>query len=192
MSKISLSTTKIFQKMLSKAHSSLLFLFLGLFGLVACVDIPDFDDTPRIEFNSITKETGEETTPLGTQIVDKVTVTIDFEDGDGDLGITNAQSEDPIYTNSGWGNYQLLTYVMQPDGSFEEIDLVEDRIMFFPVLKPDGVAGPIKGKLDLHQTRYHTNFSKPTVVKYRVKIRDRAMNVSNEIETDTISVMLDM
>ncbi len=191
MFKIPLLIAKIFQKpRLQRYSGGLFFIFLPL-GLFSCVDIPDFDNTPRIEFNSITKETVE-VTEFSTQIVDKVTITVNFEDGDGDLGINSDEANDDKYIQSGWANYQLITYVKQRNGTFEKVDFIEDAMMFFPVLKPDGVAGPIKGKLDLHQDRYHTSFSTPNVVKYEVRIRDRAMNVSNVIETDTITVMLDL
>lgn len=191
MFKIPLLAAKIFQKPWLQRYSGKLFLILIPLGLSACVDIPSFDNTPRIEFNSITKETVEET-EFSTQIIDKVTITVNFEDGDGDLGVTSDAAEDEKYLQSGWVNYQLTTFVKQRNGTFEQVNFIEDAMMFFPVLKPDGAPGPIKGKLDLHKDHFHTNFSQPSVVKYEVKIRDRAMNVSNVIETDTISVMLDL
>lgn len=191
MFKIPLNAAKIFQKLMLQINCGRLFLILMPLGLFSCVDIPDFDKTPRIEFNSITKETVE-MTDFSTQTIDKVTITVNFEDGDGDLGVTSEDANADKYKESGWVNYQLTTYVRQRNGTFQKVDFIEDAMMFFPVLKPDGVPGPIKGKLDLHKDHFHTIYSQPNVVKYEVKIRDRAMNVSNVIETDTITVMLDL
>ena len=69
----------------------LLFLITAV-GLASCVDIPDFDDTPRIFYNSIDTQT--ELDENGKKVQENITVTIDFEDGDGDLGASDAEIAD--------------------------------------------------------------------------------------------------
>lgn len=75
-------------------------LFIYLFFLlliVACEKPPDYSDTPRIEFLSITKvfvSEGE-----GIAGTDEITIFLRFEDGDGDLGINQLDAEDSKYAN---------------------------------------------------------------------------------------------
>lgn len=161
-------------------------LLLSAAVFYSCVDIPDFDDTPHIEFNSIQKYYVDGSDGFGRR--DTVIITYDFTDGDGDLGADTAEVKNPKYVD--WGNIKVKTLV-QNGNTFEELDLNDtEQFMWFPVLKPDGKPGPIKGKLSFGKTYNYTNSSKLTVIKYRVTIRDRALRVSNEVESDTISVPL--
>lgn len=176
-----------------------LFILLA-FASARCVDIPDFSDTPVIYYNGISQYTQVDSVdgaPSGeTEIV---TITIDFEDGDGDLGATNAEVQDTLvftkqYKNApGWnleGNYELVTMIKQKNGSWSESILDGDKFKFFPRLKLDGKAGPIKGKLDLNARFLKSRSTVPTTVKYKVRIIDRALRVSNQITTDTVVVPL--
>ncbi|TDB67871.1 hypothetical protein [Arundinibacter roseus] len=161
-------------------------------GLLGCVDSPNFDNTPSIQYNSIDKFTIFDT--FSQANADSLVITIDFEDGDGDLGVPPEQISDTAFVNrvyKDWGNYELTVFERNEDGTFKLRPLALFSSLFFPVLKRDGKPGPIKGKLDLRQTFPATRFGKLTTVKLQVRIRDRALNVSNVIETDTISIYLD-
>ena len=161
----------------------LLFLITAV-GLASCVDIPDFDDTPRIFYNSIDTQT--ELDENGKKVQENITVTIDFEDGDGDLGASDAEIADSVKYRD-WGNYELVTSTLTNGKWVDQIYTI-DKLKWFPDLKPDGKSGPIKGKLDLHTTALYFNSSVPVTIKYKVRIRDRALRVSNQIETDSISI----
>ncbi len=170
--------------------------FAGLFlilGLASCIDTPDFDDTPRIIFNSIDKFTVADPFSGPTAKKDSVVITIDFEDGDGDLGVSPAERDtnalNTIYKD--WGNYELTILKKDNKGSFQPLPSSVTSKLFFPTLKRDGKPGPIKGKLDLSQTYFYSRFSKLSVVKFKVRIRDKSLRASNVIETDTISVPID-
>jgi hypothetical protein len=161
---------------------------LGAFALAACIHTPDFDTIPRISYNSIDSET--ELDVNGKKVQENITISIEFEDGDGDLGVTEAEINDydnfrPAYGN--WGNYELVTSRLENNQWVDRI-LAPDSVKFFPLLKKDGKKGPIKGKLDLHSSAKYSNSSVPVTIKYKVRIRDRALRVSNQIETDTICV----
>ena len=182
-------------KLNSLAWSSLqLGILLGLATwLTSCVEQPDFDDTPRIVFNSIDKFTIPDPFSGPNATKDSVVITIDFEDGDGDLGLTFQERSDTAFINAvypDWGNYELRTFQLR-NGRFEELPFSVASKLFFPLLKPDGRPGPIKGKLDFSQTFFYSRFARPAIIKFQVRIRDRALRVSNTIETDTISVPLD-
>ncbi|HEV7349069.1 hypothetical protein [Telluribacter sp.] len=169
-----------------------IFLFAAL-TLVSCVETPDFDTTPTIAFNSIDKFTVPDPFSGPNARKDSVIITIDFEDGDGDLGVTAEERSDTTLLNSkysGWGNYELKTLRLEK-GSFVELPTAVTSKLFFPVLKRDGKPGPIKGKLDFSQIFFYSRFAQPTVLKFQVRVRDRSLRVSNIIETDTISVPLD-
>lgn len=173
-------------------------VFLGVMiactsWLVGCIEQPDFDLTPRITFNSIDKFTVPDPFSGPTATKDSVVITIDFEDGDGDLGLTFQERSDTAFINEfyrDWGNYELRTFRLV-NGRFEELPFSVASKLFFPLLKPDGRPGPIKGKLDFSQTFFYSRFAQPATLKFQVRIRDRELRVSNIIETDTISVPLD-
>lgn len=162
-------------------------LFFGVMLLTgSCVDIPKYDPTPSIEFVGIDLFDSED--KLGNPIK-LLRITLSFEDGDGDLG-EDAQSEERmkyLEANGGWKNYHAQAYRFVNEKWEEfEMPLLEDLV--FPILKTDGVRGPIRGKLD-----YDLNFSlgegqKDTPLKFAVKIRDRELRESNTIETDSIVV----
>lgn len=152
----------------------------------SCVDIPKYDHAPRIEFVGIDKFDSED--KLGNPIK-LVRITVSFEDGDGDLGedIQSEERRNFLMDNGGWGNYhvQVLRYVNE---KWEPLEMSALSYLAFPYLKPDGIRGPIRGKLD-----YDLDFAlgagqKDTPLKFLVKIRDRELRESNTIETDSISV----
>ncbi|KAA6432805.1 hypothetical protein FEM33_24155 [Dyadobacter flavalbus] len=165
-------------------------LFVVLAGAaLGCVDIPDFDDTPKIYYNGVSQytTTNEKT---GKKEREYVTVTVDFEDGNGDLGATSEEIGNPAFTEpyGEWGNYELVTYLKAANGTWQEQPLESDKYKWVPPLKPDGKPGPIKGKLDFNANFPYFGSFVMRYVKFKVRIRDRALHVSNQIETDSILV----
>ncbi len=158
-------------------------LALTLFG---CDPTPDFNTIPSISYNSIESET--ELDANGKKIRENVTISINFEDGDGNLGATESEINDyanfrPPYGN--WGNYELITSRLENNKWVDRI-MTTDSIKFFPLLKVDGKTGPIKGKLDLHTTAFYANNTKQVLFKFKVRIRDRSLHVSNQVVTDSL------
>ena len=123
-------------------------------------------------------------------------ITIDFEDGNGDLGASAEErsSDDftrPYQQKANWGykaNYELVTARKGIDGNWRESVLSIDSVKWMPILKPNIVKGPLKGKLDLNTKFNYGNSTTPVVVKFKVRIIDRSLHISNQIETDTIVV----
>lgn len=163
-------------------------LFLSVAILSAgCVDVPDYSNTPYIEFNSIEKVSFVDTA-FSQGLLDSVIVTVDFQDGDGDMGVDSIARKD-IITYSDWGNYKMTAYRVRSNGTEEEYPLPDNRRLFYPILKPDGKNGPIKGRLSFSQNFIFTRgFSEIGYIKFKISLRDRNMNVSNEIWTDTVGV----
>lgn len=173
-----------------------LFLILAV-ASAGCVDIPDFDDTPKIYYNGVDQYTETDTVSGKVQKTEFVTITIDFEDGDGDLGASADDVNDSTFVEryekvAGWGlpaNYELVTMRMNKDSSWSEAVLPGDTFKFFPVLKPDGKPGPIKGKLDLVVRYLYSDRSVLAKVKFKVRIIDRKFHISNQTpETDIVTV----
>lgn len=174
-----------------------LFILLAV-ASTGCVDIPDFSDTPKIYYNGISQETRMDTVNTIPQEAEVLTVTIDFEDGDGDLGATPQEYNNEDFTagyekTQGWGlaaNYELITMIKQKDSTWSETIMPADSFKWFPLLKVDGKAGPIKGKLDMNARFRKLNSAVPTKLKFKVRVIDRAHRISNQIETDEVSVRL--
>lgn len=163
-----------------------------LLALSSCLDTPNFDNTPSIQFNGVRSDSYFD--DFNNTNADSLTITINFEDGDGDLGLTEAQRGNATALDSlfkEWGNYELTILERQKDGTFKVRPSSEFDKLFFNDLKAGGKPGPIKGRLDLRQSLPASRFAKPTVVKFMVRIRDRAFRVSNTVETDTITVLLE-
>ncbi|RIV18763.1 hypothetical protein DYU11_27775 [Fibrisoma montanum] len=173
-------------------HQGLFIIGLAL-SLTACFNEPDFPNSPEIEFKGIDPPffipggTG-----IGQAPRDSLIVTIGFKDGDGDLGDNiplDSATQNRYLRNGGWGNYRIRTFKVVR-GQEEEVQLTENNFLVFPRLTREGQKGPIEGTLEFRQIYFYTPFSRKYPIKFRIQIRDRALNVSNEIETDTVSVPL--
>lgn len=173
---------------MSKRFIPLGLLFFALsFVVGSCIDAPDFDFTPEISnptFNRYSVVDG-----LGNP-ADSVVLTVRFRDGDGDLGVTSEERKDTVDKYKDWGNYQLTTLRRMANGQFQEVVLPINQRLFFPRLKSDNKAGPLEGTLDFSQAFYPVGAIERAVVKFRIRIRDRALRVSNPVETDTLTINL--
>lgn len=161
--------------------SVLIILFTGFF---ACEKVPTYPETPRIEFKNLeVKRTFSST--LATE-VDSITVTIYFEDGDGDLG-TNS-------TDTSIQNY-YIEMLRREDGIYNNVPLLSPGKKF-PLLAPsEEYLGPLDGTLSLRTGLAHgldiNNPGDPDglrygdTIKFNVSIEDRAGHRSNEVETST-------
>ncbi len=161
-----------------------------LLALMVCFascskDEPTFSSTPSIEFNSITKYI------VGSNAAqtrrDSVVIAITFKDGDGDLGEDTRDTTrlKQIFTNQPWGNYQIRTFQLV-NGKFEEVPIPANANLFFQ--QTSTKRGPIQGALDFRQTFSYQLNAKLIPVKFQIRLRDRQLNESNIVETDTIRV----
>lgn len=163
-----------------------------LLTVSACINEPNYSKTPAISFKSVQKILRPAGTGVGQGKRDSVVVTISFQDGDGDLGEDTGDTMriKQLFANETWGNYELKTFQLT-NGKYTELILPANNKLYFPRLTKDGQKGSIEGTLDFSQKFfYQTGQSgyKLVPVKFQVRIRDRALNVSNTIETDTVQV----
>ena len=170
-------------------HSYLFVLGLAL-TLSSCFNEPNYSNTPEIEFQGISPYTLPAGTGVGKPKRDSVVITISFKDGDGNLGDDSPSAADiaRYKSNGGWGNYEIKTF-RYINRKYVEFGTDSNRVnsfLLFPDLTKGKPKGAIEGTIDFNQLfPYGTRIVfYPT--KFQIRIRDRALNVSNVIETDTI------
>ncbi len=160
--------------------------------LLACLDEPNYSDVPTIRLvGPPTKVTLEPGILVGQSRRDSVIVTIGFQDGTGDLGedTRDTTRQRLIFGKEPWGNYEIRTFQFL-NGTFTELPQGDNKKLFFPRLTREGQRGPIEGDLDFSQVFPYQRPFRMVPVKFQIRIRDRGLQVSNIIETDTISVPL--
>ncbi len=103
--------------------------FLIITLVLSCEKPPDYSKTPAIRYSSITKyyKAGSNPAIAGR---DSIVIAIAFEDGDGNLGITDDQAKEDKYAQPAYGNKQYVPAdtVITP----ESYEIVGDKIQVFP------------------------------------------------------------
>lgn len=164
--------------------------------LSGCITDPKFPKEPRISFESIRKIRKPAIVgQVGGSARDSVIITIRFEDGDGDLGITKDQvlNEEPWKGGKEF-NYEVESFVKRGNTweyYKEQGKKINQSGNFDPLVTPSSKPSPIEGTLDYSLIFYQNalNPSAPNdTVKFTIFIRDRARHESNRIETDPIIV----
>lgn len=178
------------QKYLIQFLSYLIILYLG----TSCTDVPTFPKEPKIELISM---------KVGSlyQGLDTVNLTIKFQDGDGDLGlpadVVDGKFADSIYVivdgdtlrkepNRFFFNYFVDSYKLIED-EYQQLESLQDGR--FPVLSNTQGTSVIEGELQYRlRLPYNvgTQFRSGDVIKFQISIADRALNISNVVETDSI------
>ena len=162
----------------------------------SCLSPPEYPVTPEITFKSITSKRSVST--IAT--IDSVQVTVKFQDGDGDLGLSNADTIPPFrYKNPDgspnryYNNYFFQPQIQKSNGEYQDTT-INSFISYnsrFPRLPPDDRTGPKRGTLTFTQSfaaGTFSRFGRVVSIKFRVKIVDRALHESNEVETEPITI----
>ncbi len=163
---------------------------LALTGLIASLlscskDEPAINSSPVIAYKSVQKFT------LGMSASqpkrDSVITTISFGDGNGDLGenLRDTARLNQVFSNQRWGNYEIRTFQLV-NNTFAEITTAASAKLFVGL----GGSGslPQSGTLDYRQIFFYQGNYRLVPVKFRIRMRDRELNESNVIETDTVSI----
>lgn len=164
----------------------ILFLILILPG--ACVEVPDFSSTPFISYNSVVFK---DESPI-----DYIYLTINFKDGDGDLGLSNSDILSSPFTEfidsagvqvSNPNHYNIYPFLFRKNGDKYDSVLVSYRGIF-PRLRDDGRKGPIEGTIEYKLGSFNFFGEDNSIAKIKVYIKDRKLNKSNVIETPPFPV----
>lgn len=172
-------------------------------GLSSCLKEPEYSTTPAISFNDVqviripVKKAGE-------QRRDSIRMTINYQDGDGDLGLSQADQKlapfkfknpDSTYNkfnsnffveifirNSATGKYELrpTKTVASPAGYNGA----------FPRLTTETNNKPLKGTVTYATIPFGLGdfFQPRDSVRFEISIADRALHVSNTITTRPIYI----
>lgn len=175
-----------------------LYLF-GMLLMSSCLTEPNFSNVPEISHNNLRIITTQTPDALGNiTLRDSVILSINFQDGDGDLGVTEKEFAGTTVTSpslKGVKIYDLKLYV-QKNGTFKEsspsIPLSGSGYIPFR-FKTSTKSGPIEGVIDYSMTFNYKNFSyiplltgKKDTIRFDVWIKDRALNTSNVVQTPPI------
>lgn len=172
----------------------------GILGLVAtglssCLTEPSYSTTPSIAFNNIKHDRYI----ISNSPVDSVLITIDFQDGDGDLGVTAAEEASAANTKFRGRNYIMTPFVKNSlTGRFDSLKTVRpvfvtktayyDRFDHISNTT-DNRAAPLRGTLTRRYSfTLNEEFVSNQEIRFRVSILDRALHQSNEIETSSIII----
>ncbi|MBT9392801.1 hypothetical protein KLP40_06465 [Hymenobacter sp. NST-14] len=171
-----------------------LLAFTGL-GAAACISPPDYPDTPEIEFKSITQQ--PRTNPLGG-IENNVGITVSYRDGDGNLGMKEDEIRQAGNAPQSPNSYNYICTLQIRDGSNTFIDYnftpifpgYSGQFPYLPPAEQGDRAAPIRGDLTLNVVVTATPPVLPrgSVVRFKIKIKDRDLNESNEVLTSPITL----
>jgi hypothetical protein len=147
--------------------------------LISCTKPPDYPDEPVIEFNNLSQNFMRQ----GEPPEDTIILTINYTDGDGDLG--NMDDSLDIYLSDTRFDLFNITY----------------RLPFVPQQGAgNGISGEITVELPGSCCTYPNNIAPPCdnsvsdiyptdTIVYELYIKDRAGNESNRIFTENIILL---
>lgn len=169
-------------------------------GLSSCLKAPEYSSTPSISNNNVQVRRYKYADPK-QQPIDSVFITINFQDGDGDLGLTEAESKVAPYAFPSVfnNNYFVEPVVRNSQGKFvtpvipgTQTPLAAgsyngrfDHITGLTDSKTAPIKGTLKRTIALG---YGDLFTAGQVVRFDVHIVDRALHLSNTIRTDSIVI----
>jgi hypothetical protein len=171
--------------------------FISFAILSSCLKEPEWSATPEIRFEKIEKITKVSNDGFGGKAkIDSVIMTIRCPDGDGDLGVTQAEIVANPAKYKDFRNFEVAV-LHKKNGKF-------DPITFTPPLgglmnfnfNPDQKTGAIEGSIS-YSTQFVYAFYKGysprftpnnDTLKFQIFIRDNAKNVSNTVESDPIVI----
>ena len=177
-------------------------LGLGWAGTSGCLKAPDYPVTPTITFKSV-KQTFVPPAVQGALAGDTLEFAIDFQDGDGDLGLDDADTKVAPYNSPTGGHNNLATsnnYLIQafkkvnnqfvafytPTGFPGEYDGRYPRLETNTDTKPAPLKGTLRYKLRIPINR--VSYSVGDVFRFEISILDRARHQSNTVTTTDITL----
>ena len=156
---------------------ALLLMFVG------CGKREKFPVEPEISFVSLEKIDN------GTDIDDKATLTFHFQDGDGDIGLSNTDLSEPFDSSSYYYYNCFIDFYRKVNGEFQKIEFegitFNQRIPRLSNSLPESIEGDISIDLNINDPSWNHPYD---TILFRCHIVDRALHESNEIETTPLVV----
>lgn len=181
-------------------------LIITLF-ISSCLVEPKYPAEPTIEFSSIKYEHHPELSVPPKDSIGTLIIMVDFKDGDGDLGHNATKEDDPkfhptmvvpingkdeIVSNPDFPNFYISLLIKNASGEYEDYEIPDGLTLngAFQRLNNDGKPKPIEGTITYYQKVGSglAGIISEKSIKFRIKVKDRAFNLSNEILTDSVEV----
>jgi hypothetical protein len=151
-----------------------------LIGLAGCFKNEEYPPEPIIS------------NPQFTFIGDSAMLAFDFTDGDGDIGLDPNDTVAPFNPDS-YYHYNLhIEYFEKDDaeGWVQGTDIEGEPIVFQYRIQPIEVKGEakgLKGTIEVNMINYKNTFSSESdTIRYSIKLIDKALNESNELESPEV------
>ena len=172
---------------------------LSILALNSCVQEPDYSTTPEISFASIRKINKIASDGFGgTTKIDSLIMSINFKDGDGDLGITEAE----VKANAAYKdfkNFIVDAYIIKNNKpvALNLNPALGGRMNF--KFNQSGKKRAIEGTVDYSSQfayAFYKGYSplftpKNDTLQFDIKIVDNAFHQSNVVRTDRIVIFQD-
>lgn len=158
----------------------LLLPVMFIFLLTSCKQEVKYPVTPAISFVKFEKVDNS------TAVDDQGILTIHFQDGDGDIGLDEEDTEAPFDTSSIYYYNFFIKYLEKQNGEFVAVELPMTNNARIPRLSYD-VPESIEG--DISITLYINNYySQYDTISFECYIVDRELHQSNTITTPEIII----
>jgi len=158
----------------SKIIISCFLLLLLVF--VGCIKRPPGEPEPQIKFEKILIQN------------DSGIVVISFTDGDGDVGLDVGDTIFP-WNIDGDNYYNLrLDLFEKINGNWEKFNFPNGSGFNYriPRITPEGASKAIKGEIEVVLYPYYNAASSYDTIKYQIFLEDRALNLSNALDSPII------
>ncbi|MCX2740758.1 hypothetical protein [Pontibacter anaerobius] len=167
-------------------------LLVLAFAFNSCREEPSYSDVPAITFDRVEQYTFTK----NNIISDSLVVAIDFQDGDGDLGLarsapdgtqTGPDFEPPFNQGSQYFDNFVANLQIKRGDTYEDTPVNFNGR--FPRLSSGEDAETLEGEIRYTITNFSTDAFPPgDTIRLEVYIYDRALNKSNVVYTDDIVV----
>ena len=158
-----------------------IFILSFLLAFYACEKQPTYSNIPHIEFVSLTK------IPNNLGYDDKGTLEISFTDGDGDIGLSSADTVPPYDTSSIYYYDFFITYFEKQHGVYTQVKLPMTNNSRIPIINASLQNKPMHGFIDI-ELYINNYFSSYDTIHYTCYIVDRALHPSNIITTSDLII----
>ena len=166
-------------------------LLLLALAVSACQKPVEYPIEPKIAYEGFTYLMNPDSTFSGEGVI-----SFSYTDGDGDLGLDDADTLPPFGFNDAYYYNMVVDYLKWVNGEFVKTPLLSwnvqtqtyDTVTFnarFKRLRDSEEPKAISGKMDYTLT-VQNPFSPNDTVKFEIRILDRALHESNVIQTEAI------
>jgi hypothetical protein len=159
-----------------------LFVLISYALISSCLKPETFPLEPVIEFDSF------------RAMSDSGEIAISFTDGDGDLGLREGDTTGNFSADKTYHHNLFIDYFEKDDnlGWVRGKDLAGNDITFLyriPYLTPNGNNKALKGvvKVVIEPSYFNPISPESDTIKYQIRLVDRALNVSNTVESPVIT-----